>query len=202
MSGPPGARPARSGRRSARAAGRAVGVARRSRCAPSTASVTHRCQERHRRTWCSSSPHSPLLDWNVSSILHRVPATFTNAVSDVAAGAGSPLASSPACSSSAIIDEAAQLDRERLVTLPAGSGSGVSKAAGVGRSSGPPRTSPPSPRTSSLRSASAPSGSTYATASTPSSRTSTTTRRSSATSAFSFRLRSAPIRETRTMTLR
>jgi hypothetical protein len=35
----------------------------------SMARVTHRYQERQRRTWCSSSLHSPLVAWKPSSMV-------------------------------------------------------------------------------------------------------------------------------------
>jgi hypothetical protein len=50
------------------------------------ADLSTRCQERQQRTWCSSSPHSPLVAWKDSSILQRHPATRARVARDVAAG--------------------------------------------------------------------------------------------------------------------
>jgi hypothetical protein len=50
------------------------------------ARVTHWYQERQRRTWCWSKPHSPLPAWNASSTRQRDPATRTRATSGRLAG--------------------------------------------------------------------------------------------------------------------
>ena len=49
--------------------------------------IASRCQERQQRTWCSSSPHSPLVACKHSSILQRHPATRARVAKDGAAGA-------------------------------------------------------------------------------------------------------------------
>lgn len=75
-----------SGIKSSGAGWRACSAARvtaRKACA-SMARVTQHDQEVKRRTWCSSSPARPLLDWKVSSTRHLDPATRTR----VARGSG------------------------------------------------------------------------------------------------------------------
>src|SRR5207237_1249064 len=48
--------------------------------------VLQRYQEAQRRTWCSSSPVSPLPAWKFSSVVHLVPATLTSRPSGTGRG--------------------------------------------------------------------------------------------------------------------
>jgi hypothetical protein len=81
-----GIRPGEDGRGGAGRRACSVAAALVRKAVASMARVVHRYQESQRRTWCSSSPVSPLLAWKFSSVVQRSPAILTKVGSGTGRG--------------------------------------------------------------------------------------------------------------------
>jgi hypothetical protein len=84
------------------------------------ASVIHRYQESHRRTWCSSSPVSPLPAWKFSSIRHLADAVAISRVSGTGPGAQRDRTGAVAAAERQLAGAAVAADQQVAVTRPAG----------------------------------------------------------------------------------